>query len=259
MLRFKLVSALFFIISALLLYLAIEKGFSFWWLALNVLVYSAVVFYGVTYLSAGFFVKAVCAGPDNKKELCITFDDGPHPEITPRILQILKEHSVPAAFFVIGKNIDGNEALLKKTDQDGHIIGNHTFNHSFWFDLKSPSGMKLELKQTDDKVKEVLGKYPLYFRPPYGVTNPPLYKALRDTRYSVIGWNVRSFDTVVMDKNRLLDKLKKALKPGAIYLFHDTNDRTVEILESFILYAKENGYSFVSIEKFVNKDAYAVN
>jgi len=259
MLRFKLVSVAFFIISALLLYLAIEKGVSFWWLALCVLIYSAVVFYGVTYMSAGFFIKSVCHGPEDKKELCLTFDDGPHSEFTPRILEILKKHTVPAAFFVIGKNIEGNEALLKKTDEAGHIIGNHSFLHSFWFDLKSPSGMKLELRQTDEKIKEVLGKVPLYFRPPYGVTNPPLYKALRGTSYTSIGWNVRSFDTVIEDQHTLLDKLKKALKPGAVYLFHDTNNRTAEILESFILYAKENGYSFVSLETFVKKDAYAFN
>ncbi|MCH5716326.1 polysaccharide deacetylase family protein [Niabella hibiscisoli] len=95
-----------------------------------------------------------------------------------------------------------------------------------------------------------------WFRPPYGVTNPNLKKAVERMGYTAIGWNVRSMDTVAKDEGVLLNKLKNALKPGAIFLFHDTIDITVKVLPDFISCAREQGYEIAPLDKLLNLQPY---
>ncbi|HTG55973.1 MAG TPA: polysaccharide deacetylase family protein, partial [Niabella sp.] len=105
--------------------------------------------------------------------------------------------------------------------------------------------------------KEALGLNVQWFRPPYGVTNPNLKKAVERMGYTAIGWNVRSMDTVAKDDQALLNKLKQSLKPGAIFLFHDTMFITVKVLRDFIIYAQQQGYEITSLDKLLNLQPYA--
>jgi len=117
--------------------------------------------------------------------------------------------------------------------------------------------MQDDLQQMNDTAKSVTGLTPKFFRPPYGVTNPNLKKAVEQGNYTSIGWNVRSLDTVIRDENRLLRSVLKRVKPGSILLFHDTSETTVKILRQLISRLRENGYVILRLDKLIKLEPYA--
>ena len=109
----------------------------------------------------------------------------------------------------------------------------------------------------DNKVKNIIGHSPKLFRPPYGVTNPNVKKAIINGQYISVGWNIRSMDTVAKEEGKLMEKLKKSIRPGSIVLFHDTCKITLNILPEFIRYVKAEGYEITRLDKMCNLQAYA--
>ena len=218
--------------------------------------YSLILFYGSYLIQAGFYLKSICALPSDKKQVAFSFDDGPSQNYTIEILDLLKAHDIKAAFFCIGNRIPNNEPILKRIHEDGHIIGNHSYSHHFWFDLFSSKKMFMDMLQMDEMVEKAIGVRPRFFRPPYGVTNPNLRKAIVDAKYISVGWNIRSMDTVIKEPNRLLEKIKKSIKPGAIILFHDTSKTTVEVLPELIRWIRKNGYEIVGFDNIVESAPY---
>jgi peptidoglycan/xylan/chitin deacetylase (PgdA/CDA1 family) len=219
-------------------------------------VYSLILFYGSYFIQAGFYFKSVCSVDTNKKQIAFSFDDGPANEHTQAILNILRDHKIEAAFFCIGNRIAGNEELFRKVDEQGHIIGNHSFSHATWFDLFSWKKMLNDMKQMDDLMERIIGRKPKFFRPPYGVTNPNLKKAVSNGKYISIGWNIRSLDTVIKDEKKLFSKVSKAIRPGSIVLFHDTSKTTLNILPDFIKYVLGEGYTITRLDKMLNLNPY---
>jgi peptidoglycan/xylan/chitin deacetylase (PgdA/CDA1 family) len=142
------------------------------------LIYVSVLFCGSYFIRMGFFLKSVCSANTTEKIVALSFDDGPINGNTGRILDILKENHVEAAFFCIGRNIPGNEELLGRIQQEGHIIGNHSYSHHGLFDLFSSQKMLKDIKEMNMVCKNTVGLSPRFFRPPYGVTNPNLKKAV---------------------------------------------------------------------------------
>lgn len=256
MLNFKSFSVIFLVLVVLCGLLHYFYALSSWWLLVPVLLFKAAIIYGSATISSNFFIKAHCKSDTDKKEIAITFDDGPNAQFTPPILQLLAEYKAPATFFVIGKNIPGNEALLQQMDAAGHIIGNHTFSHGNFIDLKSKKGFTDELNQTLALVYKATGRQMKFFRPPYGVTTPNLAKAARELDYDIIGWSIRSLDTKKDSQEIILGRVKKQLKPGAIILFHDTSAKTLEVLRQTLIFAKENGFKVVSAEALLGLKAY---
>lgn len=218
--------------------------------------YLLVIVYGCSFISSQFFLNVLCKGRTNRRQIAITFDDGPVPGMTSGILDILRIYSVKAAFFCIGKNIPGNEELLKRISHEGHIVGNHSDSHHVWFDLFSSQKMLNDILEMNRKVKTTLGKSPRLFRPPYGVINPNLKKAIIESGLITVGWSVRSLDTVIKNKDRLLRKVKRSLHPGAVILFHDTGKATEEILPEFINYVLKEGYEIIRLDNLLNIKAY---
>src|SRR5690606_12624012 len=115
-----------------------------------------------------FYLKTISSANTTRRQIAISFDDGPAPLYTPQILQILKAHRVEAAFFCIGKRITENEELLKQVYDEGHLIGNHSYSHDLWFDLFSAQRMNLDLQMMNEAMQKVTGVKPRLFRPPYG-------------------------------------------------------------------------------------------
>jgi len=230
---------------------------SFWWYVLPAFIYLNILFYGSYFIRAGFYFKSYCKADTPELQIALTFDDGPMESFTPQVLAILKEYGIPATFFCIGKRIQGREQLLQELHRAGHTIGNHSYSHHALFDLFSAGKMQRELEETGDLIKEQVGKRPLLFRPPYGVTNPNLKKAIRKAGYQSIGWSVRSYDTIAKDADQLLEKVSKKVQPGDIFLFHDTMEVTVQLLPMFIKRMKEKGFSFVSVDQLLKIPAYA--
>ncbi|MEO5889907.1 MAG: polysaccharide deacetylase family protein, partial [Ferruginibacter sp.] len=104
---------------------------------LLLVIYSGIVFYGCYFVDSNFFLPVVCSAKTNRKEIAISFDDGPANQYTGETLQVLNDHGVKAAFFCIGKRIGENEKLFRQLHEEGHLIGNHSYSHHIWFDLFS--------------------------------------------------------------------------------------------------------------------------
>jgi peptidoglycan/xylan/chitin deacetylase (PgdA/CDA1 family) len=220
------------------------------------LIYISVLFCGCYFIRWRFFIKSICSANTKEKCIALTFDDGPAGINTDRVLDILKENQAEAAFFCIGKNIPGREEQLKRILAEGHIIGNHSYSHHRFFDLFSPDRMLHELQKTSGVCKEITGLSPRFFRPPYGVTNPNLKKAVLRGGFISIGWSIRSYDTVIRNEDHLLGKILASLKPGAILLLHDRCETTVGVLPRLLKALHENGYRIVRLDKMINLNPY---
>jgi len=242
-------------------------GFTIWadkvlgvsWLAYAAIlfVYSLIVAYGCYFVSSGFFMPMYCFAKTTDKVIAITFDDGPVPDGTPQVLQILKDANAEATFFCIGERIAGNEAIIRQLDAEGHLIGNHSYTHSTLFDLFSSKKMLAEMQLFDEELFNITGKKTKLFRPPYGVMNPNLKNAIVKGGYLPIGWNVRSYDTMATNADVLLQKVSPKIKPGAIFLFHDRCPVSVAMLPGFLAEVKAKGYRVVRVDKMLGVPGYA--
>ncbi|WP_162495546.1 polysaccharide deacetylase family protein [Confluentibacter flavum] len=188
------------------------------------------------------------------KKIAITFDDGPHPELTYTILDILDRYNTKATFFCIGNKVEQHPEILKEIAKRGHCIGNHSYSHSVNISFSSKSKWLEEIHKTDAILKKIIGKAPLYFRPPFGVTTPNLANALKETRHTVIGWNNRSFDTVIKNKNLVLKRIINQISIGDIILFHDTQPNTPYILEHLLLHLKQHKIEAITINDLLNEN-----
>lgn len=223
----------------------------------GVLIHLSILYYGVVTITAAYFVPALNKADTNEKIVALSFDDGPHPTNTPKILDALKSAYAPASFFVIGKNIAGNEHLLYRAKNEGHLVGNHSFCHDFWFDMYSTRKMLDDMRKGDDAIAGAIGEKPVIFRPPYGITNPNLKRAIKKGKYLTIGWSVRSLDTTTKDKEKLLSRITDRLKPGDIILLHDSMDHTTDMLPEIINAIREKGFTIKGIDEMLNISAYA--
>ena len=220
------------------------------------LLYVSVLFCGSYFIRMGFFMKSVCSAKTKEKIIALSFDDGPVADKTMVILDILREHQVEAAFFCIGKNMVANESVLKRIPQEGHIIGNHSFSHHRFFDLFSSRRMLQEIVDTNRVCKNSTGLSPRFFRPPYGVTNPNLKKAVVSGGFISIGWSIRSFDTIIKNDDRLINRIINRLKPGAILLLHDTSESTLKMLPRLLNEIRNKGYKMIRLDKLINLNPY---
>ncbi len=257
MLNFKIAQLCFIIECIVIASLIYYLGISAWWLLIPIIQFKLLIIYGAANIQANFFTEAYCNADSDQKIIALTFDDGPNKEHTPKILSTLEEHNATATFFVVGKNIFGNESIIKKIDADGHAIGNHTFSHSFFIDFKSKAGFINELNTTSDAIYNIIRKRVKFFRPPYGVTTPNLARASKALNYDIIGWNIRSLDTTNDSEEKIADRVITQVKPGAIILFHDTSEKTAQVLKQTLNFAKENGFKIVSVEELLKLRVYA--
>jgi peptidoglycan/xylan/chitin deacetylase (PgdA/CDA1 family) len=242
-----------FIILLILVYLFLPwKGICFIVISL---LFLSHLFYSSASIHSQAYIKTLCKGKTNEKKIAITFDDGPNSEITPKVLEILDQFNVKATFFCIGENIENNKDLLKIIDNKGHLIGNHTWSHDYWFDLFSSKKMNADIEKTSGLIFEIIHKKVKLFRPPYGITNPNLKKAIVDLNFKTIGWSLRSFDTIIKPQ-KTIKRLKRKLKSGDIILLHDNRENIIEILTLFLDYAKNEGYEIIPLDKLLNINSY---
>jgi peptidoglycan/xylan/chitin deacetylase (PgdA/CDA1 family) len=220
--------------------------------------YLSLIVMGSVSIRFNFYLKSLKRGSTSSKAVALTFDDGPDKNITPKILEILNNYNLQAAFFCVGSKIEESPELLKTVFNAGHIIGNHSYSHSKIFDLRSTANMVIEIKKTNKLIKESIGIKPILFRPPFGVTNPLLAKAIKATKVVSLGWSLRSWDTNGKI-NKVVNRLKRKVHSGDIILFHDNRANTPEILARFIPYLIDNGYQIVSLDKLLKINPYETN
>lgn len=219
--------------------------------SLIVLLYLFLLTLGAARIQMNFYLKAIINGNTNKAKVAITFDDGPDVETTENLLNILEKHQIKAAFFCIGSKINGNEQILREVVEKGHIVGNHSWSHAYLFDFYLPGRMIREINQTDAVIENVTNSQVKYFRPPFGVTNPFLLRALKKTGHTVIGWSLKTFDTTSNSQN-ILYRIESQLKNGDIILLHDANRITLNLLEEIIQKIKEKGFEIIGLDDLIN-------
>jgi peptidoglycan/xylan/chitin deacetylase (PgdA/CDA1 family) len=223
---------------------------------LLLLAYLFIQAIGSAVLSTQFFLPVRYRGDERSKSVALTFDDGPIPGRTEKILDVLKSHDVSAAFFCIGSRVAEHPGLAKRIHEAGHLLGNHSYWHGFTFDLQTANSIGRELRDTDDVIQKTIGLKPNFFRPPYGVTNPMVAKAVRKGGYKTIGWTVRSYDILIKDSAVLMNSVTRSLKAGDVILFHDKSNTTLEILPAFLEHVSKLGLKIVRLDELLHEKAY---
>ncbi|UII28858.1 polysaccharide deacetylase family protein [Fulvivirga maritima] len=203
---------------------------------------------GSSVLRFNFFVHSNNYSEGKQNKIALTFDDGPT-EYTEEILSLLDQYEAKASFFVIGKKVEERPELVKKIFDAGHVVGNHSYSHHFFFSLFSKKRVISEIRKTNELIKNITGQDKTYFRPPYGVTNPSIAAALKEVEMPVIGWNIRSFDTATDDAKKVSAKVISMIKPGSVILLHDSLPHAAEILDEILQYSKRNNYKCVTVEE----------
>ncbi|MEI6311637.1 MAG: polysaccharide deacetylase family protein [Bacteroidota bacterium] len=218
-------------------------------------IHTTITVLGAYFIQLNYFIRSINKGVLTTKSVALTFDDGPH-DNTQAVLDVLAKYQVPATFFIIGKNIASKESTLQQIDAAGHRIGNHSFEHSYWYSIKPVKELVQDIQKNNALIESVIHEKVRWFRPPYGVTNPRIASAITNTRMQSIGWNIRSYDTVGDSVEKTLARITYKLKGSDIVLMHDSLDTTAQLLEKLILHCQKEQIEIVSLEKLIEQKAY---
>lgn len=183
------------------------------------------------------------------KCVALTFDDGPHRECTPKLLDGLKERGVHATFFLMGQNIEGNENIIKRMKEEGHLIGNHGYSH-VQMTKADPAKAKEAVEKTSQMIEKITGEKPEYLRPPYGDWNGKLEEEL-DMELTPVFWSVDSLDWKLRNKDRIVRRVLKETQDGSMILMHDIFPTSVSAALELVDQLTKEGYSFVTADELM--------
>jgi peptidoglycan/xylan/chitin deacetylase (PgdA/CDA1 family) len=187
--------------------------------------------------------------------IAITFDDGPSPVLTPRLLDILKEKGVKATFFVVGENAQNHPDILARAVAEGHEIGNHSWSHPQLSKI-SEARLQEEISNTSDAIFKATGKKPALLRPPYGAVNHHVRQVIQDQyRMKIIFWSVDPLDWKRPGATAVSQRILAGAKPGAIILSHDIHAGTVDAMAATINSLLEKGYRFVTVSELIEMES----
>lgn len=218
-----------------------------WVYVIPVILFLGFIIAGSSVLSLQAFVPSYTHPKVTKKQVAITFDDGPAPQ-TLEVLEVLKKYQVKATFFCIGRRIETYHHIFERIVEEGHSLGNHSYTHSNLFPFFSTKKITEELKKTAALISEITGHASSLFRPPFGVTNPAIARAVKNTQLLVIGWNLRSMDTTTQNHQKITDRIKARIRPGTVLLLHDDRMNTAIILEDILHYIRSEDYECVDVK-----------
>ncbi|MCW5314471.1 polysaccharide deacetylase family protein [Nostoc sp. KVJ3] len=207
--------------------------------------------YAVPTRFQGVIVNAAKLTPE-QKVIALTFDDGPWPESTAQVLDILKQNQIKGTFFLIGQNVKNNPDLVKREIAEGHVIGNHTWHH--WYQFLNPQAAAYEINHTADLIYQVTGIKTNLFRPPGGIMHNGVADYAINSKYAIILWSSDSVDYSRPAVPKLINNVFRKAKPGGIVLMHDgggNRSKTVQALPEIIANFRKQGYSFVTIPELL--------
>jgi peptidoglycan/xylan/chitin deacetylase (PgdA/CDA1 family) len=210
--------------------------------------------YGAFHRNSPVFGRALGRLPDGDKQVALTFDDGPNPVATPRILDTLRSERVPATFFLLGRHVERWPALARRVADEGHALGNHGYHHRK-LHLRGPGYVRLDLLLGTDAIVQASGRHPPFFRAPHGFRSPWVTPIARELGQRTIGWTLGVWDTDRPGADVIVRRTVDGCRPGSIVLLHDGDgydpdgDRTqtAEALPQIIRELRDRGYRFVSL------------
>ena len=196
--------------------------------------------------------------PPGKKVIALTFDDGPWPSSTAKVLDILKKNNIKGTFFVVGQNVKNYPDLTKRVVTDGHTIANHTWHH--WYHHMNAQTAAYEVANTTDIIYKTTGVKTSLFRPPGGNMRNGVAAYAKSNKYAIIMWSADSMDYSRPAVPRLMNNIFREAKPGGIVLMHDgggDRSHTVKALPEIISKFRKQGYEFVTVPELLEmQDQY---
>ncbi|HNM68263.1 MAG TPA: polysaccharide deacetylase family protein [Flavobacteriales bacterium] len=220
-----------------------------WWgawpLILAALAHLALLTMGSFVPGMGFYIVHHNKGAAGT--LALTYDDGPHPEYTPRLLDLLREEGVRATFFCIGAAVEREPAIAARIMQEGHAIGMHTMHHRLNWGFKNEERAATEIRDCAMAIDRATGVRTDLFRPPFGVTSPNTARAMAKAGVRPVAWDLRTFDTASRNVPALIQRTLAKLDRCTIVVMHDTMPTAVEHTRAIIKAAKAKGRTFVTL------------
>jgi peptidoglycan/xylan/chitin deacetylase (PgdA/CDA1 family) len=254
--RFQITTLVALVVAVAAILLA--DGTARIWLPIAVAaVYVALVGLGVAFIKMDFFCEALRKAQTRDLRVALTFDDGPDPATTPRVLDALQRHGIRATFFCVGARVLDNPDVAKRIVSEGHETGNHTFHHAWWTNFLLERALAMEIGCARDAILDTAGVAPRYFRPPMGLTNPHTRGALREAGLELVGWDVHSLDRRE-EPDAVIERVASRVRPGSIILLHDGGvdaNKAVEIVNGIVARLKQRGYSFLTVSELVGRPA----
>lgn len=232
------------------------------WVILGLMIVYALYAFLPAFLSRAFGFRVFRRGRA-EREIALTFDDGPDPEYTPRLLDLLKRHGAKATFFVVGENAERHPELIARMHEEGHALGIHNYvHHTNW--LMRPSTVKSHIRRTSEAIERAAGVKPRYYRPPWGIMNAFDYRSVGDL--TVVLWSAMFGDwSAKVGADKLYERMRSKLKPGEVMLMHDCGttfgaDRdapanTIAALARLLEDGDRLGYKFVGIDQLIKATA----
>ena len=193
--------------------------------------------------------------PNDVPIIALTFDDGPKPETTSRLLDELALREIPATFFLVGEFIPENTKIIQRMASEGHQLGVHSFSHIEIIDL-SKKDFDFEVAQTRDLLRNIVGEGEYWLRPPYGILDDSVLKWADSP---IILWSLDPEDWKDRDTQRIVDFVLTRVKDGDILLFHDIYDSSVEAAIQIVDALTERGYCFATVEQLLNARNIPIN
>jgi len=195
--------------------------------------------------------KLIWHGDRSSNHVYMTFDDGPDPKWTPKVLDILKKHHIKATFFLLGERANRYPEIVRRIQNEGHEIGSHTYTHSDGYNADDQK-IRDELIRTDKTIKKITGSPPKYFRPPFGFFNYRYFRIAEDLGYKIILWSFDVGDWNNLSAEELTNKLTSQAMGGSIILLHDKGENKqalISALRKAIKQLKAKGLEFSSLSK----------
>jgi peptidoglycan/xylan/chitin deacetylase (PgdA/CDA1 family) len=215
-------------------------------------------------VNSSFWAKTLWRSDRPARTVALTFDDGPDPEFTPRVLEILERMRVPAAFFVVGEQARTSPELVARIDRAGHLVGNHSDHHGLGFHFQLWGGFRAEIAACNAAIRSAIGKEPRLFRSPQGFKNPALGDVLREMDLVAIGWQVRGLDAIEHDPTKIVRRIVSHVQAGGIVQMHDgatlfalkNRAATLEALPVVIDRIRAAGLEFVRLDRLLGVEPY---
>ena len=189
----------------------------------------------------------VCGTSGEPKKIALTFDDGPYPKYTEQLLDGLKERGVVATFFVTGENAENYPDIIRREQDEGHLIGNHTYNHVELCKI-SKEAARTEIEATNQEIYDITGEYPMWLRPPYGEwqKNLDFYVNM----FPVL-WDIDTLDWKSQNVNAVMQIVESEIEDGAVILMHDAYQSSVDAALQIVDLLTAQGYEFVTVDELV--------